>query len=92
MKNDDRKFKRKCIICGKYCIKSELVKLTYDKNTSELVVNKKSKVFGRSFYICKNEACLNKSLEPNVLSKYTKLNHVEKAIKYIFGILKYKKY
>lgn len=90
MTKEDKKFKRKCIICGKYFPKSDLIRFTKNKDGSELFVNTNSDVFGRSIYICKDEKCLNKSLKPNVLSKYTKLNHLENVIKYISQMIKYK--
>ena len=81
MKKEDKMFKRKCVICGKYYPKSDLIRLTKLKDKSEIFVNTNSDVYGHSIYICKNDDCLNKSLKPNVLSKYTKLNHLENVIK-----------
>lgn len=91
MTKNDRKFKRKCIICGKYFSKTELIRLVRLKNTSEILVNTNSDVYGHSFYICKDEECLTKSLKSNVLSKYTKLNHVENALNYISQMINDKK-
>ncbi len=89
---DEQKFKRKCIICGKYFSKNEMIRLVRLKNSSEIIVYTNSNIYGHSFYICKDDECLNKSLKPGILSKYTKLNHVEKAINYISQILNDKKY
>lgn len=76
---DERKFKRKCIICGKYRAKSSLLRLTRVSGSSELAVNLNSEIEGHSFYICKDKDCLEKSLKNKALTKYTKLNYGEKV-------------
>ena len=74
----ERKFKRRCIICGKYKDKSELLRLTKESGSSDLKLNINSEFQGYSFYICKDRDCLKKSLKNKVLTKYTKLNYPEK--------------
>ncbi|MBQ2645437.1 YlxR family protein, partial [bacterium] len=54
----DKKFLRKCIGCGSYKEKNELIKITKDSKTQETFINPISKIFGRSCYICKDENCI----------------------------------
>lgn len=87
MIKSDKKFKRKCIICSEYKEKKYLVRFTKEQETSEYKSNKKNKLHGRSFYICKKKECLEKALKSKTLSKYTKLNTCENITKTIIKIL-----
>lgn len=87
IKKQDKKFKRKCVICSQYKEKCDLIRFTKDKNTEKIILNKENKVNGRSFYICNNKECLNEALKNKVLSKYTKLNTCPNITKEIENIL-----
>ena len=70
----DKKFLRKCIGCGSYKEKNELIKITKDSKTQETFINPISKIFGRSCYICKDENCINSAFKKMKISKILKQN------------------
>ena len=88
--SEERKFKRKCVVCGGYFPKKMLYRFTFDG--LKTVVNNKNEVQGRSFYICKDAECLKKCLKSKVLSKYTKLNHTKSVMEFITHILNHINY
>ena len=63
---------RKCVGCG--CLKNrdDMIKITYDKNLDEIVLNPNSKIFGRSVYLCYNKSCKEVALKKNKLNKCLK--------------------
>lgn len=62
---------RKCIACGKYDERENMIRIT--KTTDgEVVVNGNSKVFGRSAYICYNKACIENAFKKNRLQRVLK--------------------
>ena len=63
---------RKCIGCGKIKPKKELIKLQYDKENNELLVNTNSKIFGRSAYLCYNKSCIENAIKKNKMDKALK--------------------
>ena len=56
----DRKFLRQCACCKEYKDKNELIRITKDNKTGEIILNNNNEVTGRSCYICKNAQCLKK--------------------------------
>ena len=64
--------KRKCIGCSETKDARDLIKITKDYKTSELIINPDSYTFGRSVYICKNKQCIELALKKNKLSKFLK--------------------
>lgn len=72
--SDEKKFKRKCIGCGAYKNKTELIKITNETKTNEIFVNPSSKIYGRSAYICKDENCINSAFKKMKISKILKQN------------------
>lgn len=89
---DNRKFKRRCVICGNYIEKDRLFRFTTPKGSLETIVNINNEFQGRSFYICKDEECLKKSLKPKVLLKYIKNYNNSPVIEFISQILNHKNY
>ena len=65
--------KRKCIACGELKPKSELIKITKEHTSGNIVVMPDSKTFGRSAYLCYNENCINTALKKGV-NKLLKTN------------------
>jgi len=65
--------KRKCIACGELKPKSELIKITKEHTSGNIVVMPDSKIFGRSAYLCYNENCINTALKKGV-NKLLKTN------------------
>ncbi len=61
---------RKCVGCGKIKDRNEMIKIT--NVHGELVVNPDSKKFGRSVYLCYNNACIENAFKKNKISKILK--------------------
>lgn len=59
----DKKFKRQCCFCKEIRLKEELIRITKDSCTKEVIINNENKVQGRSVYICKNIECIEKALK-----------------------------
>ena len=66
--------KRKCISCGEIKLKSELIKITKEHTSGDIVIQPNSKTFGRSAYLCYNENCINMAFKKNKLNKMLKTN------------------
>lgn len=71
---DSRKFLRKCIGCGIYKEKNELIKITKESKSGEIHINPPSNIYGRSCYICKDENCIDKAFKKLKISKALKKN------------------
>lgn len=61
---------RKCVGCGKIKDRNELLKIT--NVHGELAVNPDSKKFGRSVYLCYNNACIEDAFKKNKISRALK--------------------
>lgn len=72
--SEARRFLRKCVGCGEYKQKNELVKVTAEHNSGEIFVNPNGSIFGRSCYICKDENCVNKAFHKLKIAKILKKN------------------
>lgn len=64
---------RKCIACGEIKPKAELIKITREHASGEVVIQPNSKTFGRSVYLCYNENCINTAIKKGV-NKLLKTN------------------
>lgn len=78
--SSDKKFLRKCIGCGKYAEKKDLIKITSVKNEDEVFINPDDKHFGRSCYVCKEEKCVDMAFKKSKISKILRKN-VENSLK-----------
>ncbi len=65
--------KRKCIACGEIKPRSELIRITKDHISENIVIQPDSKTFGRSVYLCYNENCINTVIKKGV-NKLLKTN------------------
>ena len=63
---------RKCVGCGEFKPRENLIRVMKNENGGEIVINPNSKTFGRSAYLCYNHDCINKALCKNKLSKVLK--------------------
>ena len=71
---------RKCIACGELRPREEMIKITKEHSTGNVVINPNSKTFGRSAYLCYNQDCIEQAFKKNKLNKILKTNHIlEKA-------------
>ena len=65
---------RKCITCGELKPREELIKITKEYKSGNIVIKPNSKTFGRSVYLCYNENCINIAFKKNKLNKMLKTN------------------
>ncbi len=63
---------RKCIGCGKIKPREELIKITKEHNSGNIVIEPNSKTFGRSAYFCYNKECQESALKKNKLNRALK--------------------
>ena len=63
---------RKCIGCGEIKNRKDLIKITKEHATNNLVINGNSKIFGRSAYLCYNNTCIENAFKKNKLQKILK--------------------
>ena len=66
------KNKRKCVGCGELKPRKDMIKITNEHKTGEIVVNPDSKIFGRSAYLCYNQSCIGQALKKNKLNRALK--------------------
>ena len=64
--------KRKCISCGKIKPKEELIKITKEHKSGDVVIQPNSKIFGRSAYLCYNKNCIDMAFKKKKLNKMLK--------------------
>ena len=63
---------RRCLSCWKLQDRTDLIKITTDYATKEVIINKDTKRFGRSAYVCKNKNCIEQAFKKNKLAKNLK--------------------
>ena len=63
---------RKCVGCGELKSRENMIKLTKNHLTGEIVLNPNSKTFGRSAYLCYNQSCIEQALKKNKLNRVLK--------------------
>ncbi len=63
---------RRCIACWQVKNRDDLIKITADSKNSNVVINPDSLTFGRSVYLCYNEACIEVAFKKNKLVKHLK--------------------
>lgn len=63
---------RKCAGCGKLKNREELIKITKENLHGNVIINHSNKIFGRSVYLCYNNACIENAFKKNRISKALK--------------------
>ena len=63
---------RRCVSCWQVKDRQDLIKITADSSNGNVVVNPNSLIFGRSAYLCYNEACIEVAIKKNKLAKHLK--------------------
>ena len=58
---------RKCVGCGELKPREDMIKITKEHSTEQVVVNPNSKIFGRSVYLCYNQNCIEQALKKGLL-------------------------
>ena len=57
---------RKCISCGELKPIENLIKITKEHDSGNIVIQPNSKIFGRSVYLCYNESCIKMALKKGI--------------------------
>ena len=65
---------RKCVGCGELKPRKDMIKITKEHLTENVVVNPNSKTFGRSVYLCYNQNCIEQALKKKKINKVLKTN------------------
>ncbi len=65
---------RKCISCGVLKKRRDLIKITREKTSGNVVIEPDSKIFGRSVYLCYNQSCINNAFRKSRICKLLKTN------------------
>ena len=65
---------RKCVGCGELKPRDEMIKITKEHITGNVVVNPNSKTFGRSAYLCYNQNCIEQALKKKKINRVLKTN------------------
>ena len=60
---------RKCIACGEMKDKKDLIKITRQSSTGDVIINHNTKIFGRSAYLCYNISCIDGAIKKNKLQR-----------------------
>lgn len=63
---------RKCAGCGEIKDRKDLIKITRENASHDIVLNPDSKIFGRSVYLCYNKSCIEQAFKKNRISKILK--------------------
>ena len=71
---------RKCVGCGKIRPREELLKITKEYLTGNIVIEPDSRTFGRSAYFCYNKNCQELALKKNRLNKALKTSENLKGL------------
>ena len=65
---------RKCVSCGVFKPREDMIKITKDHSTEEVVLKPDSKTFGRSVYLCYNQSCIENAFKKNKINRVLKTN------------------
>lgn len=71
---------RKCVGCGKLIDTKELIKLTKNHLSGEIIINPDTMTFGRSAYLCYNQTCITNALKKNRLNRALKTSQELKGL------------
>ena len=71
---------RKCVGCGELKNREDMIRLTKEFKSGEIVANPNSKIFGRSAYLCYNQNCIENAFKKKKLNRALKTNTDLKGI------------
>ena len=63
---------RKCVGCGEFKPREDMIKITREKSTENVVLNPDSKTFGRSVYLCYNQNCIENAFKKGKINRVLK--------------------
>ena len=65
---------RKCVGCGELKTRDNMIKITKEHSSDNVIVNPDSKTFGRSAYLCYNQNCIEQAMKKKRLNRVLKTN------------------
>lgn len=65
---------RRCISCWQVKDRNDLIKITQDYSSKNIIVNPNSLTFGRSVYLCYNKSCIETAFRKNKFGKHLKIS------------------
>ncbi len=65
---------RKCVGCGERRPKKDLIRVVYNKNDKEIIIDKKGKAPGRGAYLCPDKECFKKARKTDKFSRALKVS------------------
>ena len=74
---------RTCCVCRKNLNRDELIKITVDFKTKDIVLNPDNFTFGRSAYVCHRKECTDKILKKNLIFNRLKIKATDDNIEKI---------
>jgi predicted RNA-binding protein YlxR (DUF448 family) len=74
------KFLRKCISCSVFKPKDDLIKITKEAKSGDIIVLPSSNIYGRSVYLCPDKSCIDEAFKKRKIEKFIKAN-VSQVIK-----------
>jgi len=63
---------RKCIGCGEIKNRNDLIKITKQNDSDNIVISRDTKTFGRSIYLCYDNQCIETAFKKNKIQKALK--------------------
>lgn len=54
---------RRCVSCWQIKNREELIKITADNTSGDVIINPNSVTFGRSAYLCYNKSCIESAFK-----------------------------
>lgn len=63
---------RKCVGCGEIKPREDMIKITREHSSEEVVFNPDSKTFGRSVYLCYNQDCIENAFKKGKINRVLK--------------------
>ena len=79
---------RKCAGCGELKPKEQLIKITKEHTSGNIIIMPDSKTFGRSAYLCYNQECINNALKKDKIKRLLKYKGSEDLKGLLDGQLK----
>ena len=69
---EKHKPQRMCVACRKMFPKELLIRMVRDKESGNVIFDKKQKIQARGIYLCKNENCVKLAEKKNAISRHLK--------------------
>lgn len=78
---------RRCVYCRESYPRTDLVRVTYSRQSSQYAINGVPSIQGRSAYVCSNPHCLGGALKGKKLQRSLKTGLSDAILKYLNELL-----